>query len=72
LGALDSLRFTWGLVGLALKAPSVYMRLYFARKRAVGVFRRELVAFGVDRATAAELAAYYPRFDLRGARISYG
>ncbi len=72
MGALDSLRFTLGLVGLALKAPSVYMRLYFARRRAVGVFRRELVAFGVDRTTAAELAACYPRFDLKGVRISDG
>lgn len=72
MGALDSLRFTLGLVGLALKAPSFYMRLYFARRRAVGVFRRELVAFGVDRATAAELAACYPRFDLKGTRISDG
>ena len=72
MGALDSLRFTWKLVELALKAPNVYMRLYFARRRAVGVFRRKLVAFGVDRATAAELAACYPRFDIKGFRISDG
>jgi hypothetical protein len=64
LGALDSLLFTWGVVRLAGKAPGIYTRLYLARRRTCKAFSRQLVACGVDKSTARELARCYPKIDL--------
>jgi hypothetical protein len=64
MGALDSLYLIWGFLRLAGKAPSVYTRMYLARRRATGAFKKQLVACGVDAATAKELASFYPRIEL--------
>jgi hypothetical protein len=61
--ALDSLRFTWSVMWLAGRAPGIYANLYLARRRACNVFRRQLVACGVDKSSAKELARCYPKID---------
>jgi len=63
MGALDSLRFTCRVVKLAGKAPGAYTRMYLARRRAISTFRKQLVACGVEKAAAKELARCYPRID---------
>ncbi len=68
MGVLDSLYLIWGFLRLAGKAPSVYTRMYMARRRAVGAFKKQLLACGVDKATASELASCYPRIDLTDLR----
>ncbi len=61
---LDSLRLTFGFVRLASKVPSIYVRLYLARRRACRAFRGQLVACGVDDSAARELARCYPKIDM--------
>jgi hypothetical protein len=68
MGALDSLRLVWSFLRLAVKAPVVYTRMYLARRRAAGCFKEQLMACGLDNATAKELAACYPRIDLMDLR----
>jgi len=68
MGALDSLRLVWSFLRLAVKAPIVYTRMYLARRRAAGCFKKQLMACGVDKSTASELAACYPRINLTDLR----
>ncbi|HIH89206.1 TPA: hypothetical protein HA344_08375 [Candidatus Bathyarchaeota archaeon] len=63
MGALDTLRLAWEIARIAVKAPGIYTGMYFARRRAVGAFRKQLLACGVDKATVKELSKDYPKID---------
>lgn len=45
---------------LILSLPSIVVRYYFKRRKALGQFKRELIASGLSQQEAKELANVYP------------
>jgi len=45
---------------LILSLPGMVLRFYFRRRRALGQFKRELIASGISSGEAEELADVYP------------
>jgi len=45
---------------MALSFPGIAINFYFKRKRAVGFFKKELIANGVSSLEAEEIAEMYP------------
>lgn len=45
---------------LILILPGIFVRYYFKRRKALGQFKRELIASGLSQQEAKELANVYP------------
>ena len=60
MGTLRKVTSFFRLMGIGLSLPVYYTRYRIARRRAVGAFKRELIASGVPPMEAADLASLYP------------
>jgi hypothetical protein len=60
VGTLRKVTSFFRLMGMGLSLPIYYTRYHIARRRAVGAFKRELIASGVPPVEADELASLYP------------
>ncbi|MBN1683631.1 hypothetical protein JW865_08790 [Candidatus Bathyarchaeota archaeon] len=58
--ASEMLKVVPSSMGLLLRLPGIYTRLYFARRRALKNFKKELVKNGLTWEAAEELAQLYP------------
>ena len=45
---------------LVLSLPSIAVRYYIKRRRAVGLFKKELIAYGISTPDVEEIAGVYP------------
>jgi hypothetical protein len=60
LGAWKKVSSFFRLLGLGLKLPVYYSRYCIARRRAIGHFKRALIASGMHPSDAEDLARDYP------------
>jgi hypothetical protein len=60
MGTLRKVTSFFKIMGMGLSLPIYYTRYLIARRRAVGAFKRELIASGIPPMEAEELASLYP------------